>query len=143
VGQAAKAWEDAGRPLIGVGSAGQEVEHVLLRILRDSEAHAARMAQPLRTVRMGQPPGPHLGLSGITRAKSTKMRAIRPTSAWNDHLREPSRRIELVDQLELDARDVVDVTDTAWLGAHFPKPTSGPLGEATDVSVAEDITLDE
>jgi hypothetical protein len=49
------AWYVAGQPLIGVGSTGQDVEHALVRLLRDSEAHVVRLGGQLRRKRIGRP----------------------------------------------------------------------------------------
>jgi hypothetical protein len=41
--------------LIGTGSTGQEVEHSLVKLLRDIEAHVARLGGQLRPRRPGRP----------------------------------------------------------------------------------------
>ena len=43
-------------PLLGEGSTGQLVEHALVKLLRDREAHVARLGNILRQKRMGRPP---------------------------------------------------------------------------------------
>jgi hypothetical protein len=50
------AWFREGQPLIGTGSTGQEVEHPLARLLRDSEAHVARLGNLCRRKQIGRPP---------------------------------------------------------------------------------------
>jgi hypothetical protein len=50
-----EAWFEAGQPLVGVGSTGQEVEHALVKLLRDSEAHVARLGGQVRARRIGRP----------------------------------------------------------------------------------------
>lgn len=37
------AWDEAGRPLLARGSMGQDVEHPLVKLLRDTEAHLHRL----------------------------------------------------------------------------------------------------
>ena len=48
-------WVAEGQPLIGTGSTGQEVEHPLVRLLRDSEAHVARLGEAVRRRAPGRP----------------------------------------------------------------------------------------
>jgi hypothetical protein len=48
-------WFAAGQPLIGEGSTRQPVEHALGKLLRDSEAHVARLGSQVRVKRVGRP----------------------------------------------------------------------------------------
>src|SRR5438067_4011890 len=50
-----QAWFDEDQPLIGQGSTGQQVEHPLVRLLRDSEAHVAKLGAMVRARGMGRP----------------------------------------------------------------------------------------
>jgi hypothetical protein len=50
-----EAWYEADQPLVGVGSTGQEVEHALAKLLRDSEAHVTRLGGQVRAKRIGRP----------------------------------------------------------------------------------------
>src|SRR4051794_7658659 len=75
-----QAWEDAGRPLLCLGSQGQQVEHALLKTLRAAEEHALRMAAPLRPARMGRPPEAVLG-GAFARSPSSRLRSVRTPKA--------------------------------------------------------------
>jgi hypothetical protein len=50
------AWFEAEQPLIGEGSSGQPVEHPLVKLLRDSEGHVARLAEQAKTKHRGPDP---------------------------------------------------------------------------------------
>jgi hypothetical protein len=52
------AWEAEGKPLIALGSTGQQVESPLVRLLRESEAHVARLGEIMRRRSVGRPLSP-------------------------------------------------------------------------------------
>jgi hypothetical protein len=71
-----EAWLEEGAPLIGTGSTGQEVEHPLCRLLRDSEAHVARLGEAVRRRAPGRPTEAVIG-SMIGKSPGAKVRAIK------------------------------------------------------------------
>jgi hypothetical protein len=71
------AWVEAGRPLLALGSQGQDVEHPYVGMLRAHERHLPNLAAPLRPKRMGRPPEVALGLGGLKRSPSARLRAVK------------------------------------------------------------------
>lgn len=69
--QIREAWEEAGRPLVSKGSRGQEIEHPLVKLLRDTELHVHRLGGGLN--KGGRPVG---AVSAPDRAAPPKLKAV-------------------------------------------------------------------
>jgi hypothetical protein len=73
------AWFAADQPLTGTGSAGQEVEHPLCHLLRDSEAHVAKLGEAVRRRAPGRPAVATLQAVRGRKAPSAELRHITST----------------------------------------------------------------
>jgi hypothetical protein len=56
VGLLREEWERQGKPLLGVGSAGQDIPHALLKAIREEEMLADRLRDRIAKKHMGRPP---------------------------------------------------------------------------------------
>ena len=71
---ALRAWDEAGRPLLGKGSRGQVQEHALVTLLRTHELLLVRLAAPLRKRHRGPEPS---AVPSIRKPKSSSLKAVR------------------------------------------------------------------
>jgi hypothetical protein len=70
------AWEAEGSPLLATGSMGQSVEHPLVKMLRDHELLADRLAAAAQRRHRGPPPSAVVTPSPAAKAKAKRLRAV-------------------------------------------------------------------
>ena len=69
-----EAWADEGQPLLAYGSAGQLVEHPLLRSLRDHDLLLLRLGRDLQARHRGPKPS---AVISISQSPASRRRSIR------------------------------------------------------------------
>lgn len=69
-------WTTAGRPLIAIGSRGQEAPHPLWVMLEDTEKLAQSLRADLRKRHSGPAPSAQPGAGGLGPSPAAKIRAV-------------------------------------------------------------------
>ena len=74
LGAIRREWHGEGEPLLSVGSTGQPVEHPLVKMLRETEAHVKQLRADLRARHRGPVPS---AVPGIVPSPAAKLRAVK------------------------------------------------------------------